>query len=137
MYQIAEVDGAEFAETLENLNAMVPEWPPLTDRHLTDGYWWLAFCGGEVVAFAGMVPFGLPGVGYLKRCLVLHRGHGLQYRLMVARELKAKQLGWTMLVSDCHQDNHHSAENFKRAGYTEIWPDQPWYPLSRFWVKQL
>ena len=139
MYEISEVDGILNRDAIERLNGLEPTFPPLVSRHLTDGFWWLAYHPIGVVAFAGMVPFGIPGIGYLKRCYIApaHRGHGLQYRLMTARIMKAQQLGWASLVSDCHEDNEHSANNFRRAGFTQIFPDQPWYPNSLFWAKSL
>ncbi len=138
MYELHEIDGMQFSETIRNLNSLIPEWPPLQDRHLVNGYWWLVFRGGgEVVGFAGMVPMvPFPNVGYLKRCLVLDRGHGLQYRLMKARELKAKQLGWTHLVTECRKDNTHSAANLRKE-FTQCDPEQPWAFDSTFWVKTL
>ncbi len=140
MYEISQIDGMAFADTLRNLNSLVPEWPRLSDLHLSDGHWWLAFHGGEVVAFAGMVPMvPFPNVGYLKRCYVLseHHGHGLQYRLMMARILKAKQLGWTQLVTECRKDNSYSAMNLRKAGFIQVDPEQPWARDSIYWEKAL
>jgi GNAT superfamily N-acetyltransferase len=146
-YEVREIDGILNRGIIEEFNALVPEWPPLQDRHFTAGHWWLAFrtdhpdAIGEVeaaVAFAGLVPF-LPKIGYFKRCYVLpgHYGHGLQYRLMKARELKARQLGWTMLVSECRADNERSANNFRRAGFDEFEPEQKWAQDSIYFKKSL
>jgi GNAT superfamily N-acetyltransferase len=147
MYEVREIDGILNRNIIEEFNALDPHFPLLQDRHFTSGYWWLAFrtdhpdAIGEVeaaVAFAGLVPF-LPKIGYFKRCFVMpgHYGRGLQYRLMVAREAKARQLGWTMLVSECRADNEHSANNFRRAGFDEFNPEQPWAKDSLFWIKKL
>ena len=141
MYELTEVPGPEFADTLDKFNAMDADFPPLTDRHYEDGYWWLVFRYGEAVAFAGLVPFEpFDGVGYCKRCLVRpdHFGHGLQYRLLCARIVKAKQLGWRQLVSECRAANQHSANNFRRAGFDLCEPEQRWgAPLSLYWVRDL
>src|SRR4051812_34303169 len=111
MYSINEVDGTKLADTICRFNALEPSWPQLTEQHLSDGYWWLAYpqdafysFSPQPVAFAGltpMVPFD--GYGFLKRCFVMpdHHGHALQYRLMIARESKAKRLGWTHIVGEC------------------------------------
>ena len=138
-YEIHEVDGLANSGTLNAFNALDPQFPPLTRHHYTNGYWWLAYLKDEPVAFAGMVPMvPFPGVGYLKRCYVRHRGHGIQFRMMVARELKARQLGWSMLVSECAGDNTHSANNFMRAGYERFTPEQCWgVPGSIYWIKRL
>lgn len=140
-YQIHEVDGIEHQETIVRFNSLVPViFPILTINHLTDGFWWIAFLDDEPVAFAGLVenvPF--KGVGYFKRCHVMpdHHGHGIQFRMMMARELKARQLGWTQLVSECHASNNHSANNFRRAGFEQVWPEQPWARDSIYWAKAL
>ena len=139
-YEISEVNGTDNAATIHYFNSLAPEtFPPLELKHLVKGYWWLAYRDDYPVAFAGLVPFGLPGVGYFKRCLVLpnHHGRGLQYRLMVARELKARQLGWTTLVSECKANNEHSANNFRRAGFDEFEPEQPWAKDSIYFKKSL
>lgn len=141
-YRIQEVDGEEHADELNRFNRMDPEtFPPLDERHLTDGFWWFVYLDDEPVAFAGLVamhPF--PGVGYLKRAYVLpdHRGHGLQLRLMTTRELKARELGWSLLVSECRALNGHSAANFCRAGFARVDPEQRWgAPQSIYWAKAL
>ncbi len=141
MYEISEVDGILNREVLEAFNALDPYFPPLQERHIADGYWWLVYHKGHIpVAFAGMVemnPFS--GYGYLKRCLTKpdHYGHGLQFRLMCAREAKARQLGWTHLVSECLEENTYSSANFRRAGFVQTFPEQPWAKDSIYWLKVL
>ena len=149
MYEIREIDGILNRDIVESFNSLDPYFPPLQDRHFISGFWWLAFLTdhpdalGDVeaaVAFAGLVPFEpCPGVGYLKRCFVMpgHYGHGIQFRMMAAREAKAKQLGWKALVSECRTDNAHSANNFRRAGFDVCQPEQPWAKDSIFFRKTL
>jgi GNAT superfamily N-acetyltransferase len=139
----ADTDSASAIATIHRLNRMAPDvFPELEPRHF-DGFWWFAYLDGEIVAFAGMVPnepYDVFGVGYLKRAYVLpdHRGHGLQLRLMAVRELKARQIGWTMLVSECAAKNVSSARNFARAGYERCSPEQKWgAPNSVYFVKRL
>lgn len=142
-YITREVDASypEVAELLHYFNSLVPEWPPLEDRHFRNGYWWLVYIGGHPIAFAGMVPMEpFAGYGYLKRCYVApdHHGHGIQFRMMMARELKARQLGWTHLISECACDNSFSAANFRKAGFEVCEPEQRWgMPDSTFWIKKL
>lgn len=143
-YQIREVDARDpdVIATLHRFNAMAPDcFPALQERHFDSGFWWLAYLENEPVAFAGLVPnVPFEGVGYLKRCWVNsdHYGHGIQYRMMLARELKARQLGWTMLVSECAADNGFSSNNFRRASYGQCEPEQKWgVPGSVYWVKRL
>ena len=140
MYSLMEVDGVANADILHQFNSLIEEWPPLKPNHITDGYWWISYLEDEPVAFAGLVPMEpFENVGYLKRCLVKpdHHGHGLQFRMLMARELKAKQLGWTTLVSECREDNFWSSSNFRKAGYSQVNPEQEWAKDSIFWVKYL
>ena len=139
-YEINEVDGILNRETLEAFNALDPYFPPLEDRHFVNGFWWLVHKETDLVAFAGLVPFvPVEKYGYLKRCLVKpgHFGHGLQFRLMCVRETKARQLGFTHLVSECLEENTYSAANFRRAGFVQTFPEQPWAKDSLFWLKKL
>jgi GNAT superfamily N-acetyltransferase len=142
MFILHEIDGGTFSDAIKKFNNLVPEWPQLSQNHLEDGHWWLVYDvdnDGPPVAFAGLVEFSpFRNVGYLKRCLVLpdFHGHGLQYRLMLARELKAKQLGWTMLVSECGAGNSYSASNFLKAGFERIDPEQRWAkPDDQYFAK--
>jgi GNAT superfamily N-acetyltransferase len=126
MYVIREVDGETNADILHRLNRMAPEtFPELSDQHLENGFWWIAYLEQEPVAFAGLVdmdPF--PNVGYLKRAYVIpdHRGHGLQGGFRAMRESKVRAIGWTHLVSECGAENRASARNFERAGFLLFWP---------------
>jgi RimJ/RimL family protein N-acetyltransferase len=141
MYTLHEVDGVFNADVINQFNALVPEWPPLQPRHFTDGFWWIAFLEDkEPVGFSGLVPFEpFTNIGYCKRCFVKpdHIGHGLQFRMLMARELRAKQLHWTTLVSECKNDNLWSASNFRKAGFVQCNPEQPWAKDSIYWVKTL
>lgn len=141
-YEIHEVDGVQNADLLDSLNALEPEiFPALETRHYENGYWWIAYLKDEPVAFSGLVPFEpFPLVGYYKRCFVMpdHYGHGIQFRMMVVRELKARQLGWKMLVSECGENNHFSASNFRKAMFERMMPEQKWGAAgSIYWVKVL
>ncbi len=140
-YEIHEVDGRINADLLDRLNALAPEiFPPLEARHYENGYWWIGYHEDKEVAFCGLVPFEPFHVGYFKRCLVLpdHHGHGIQFRMMMVRDLKARQLGWPMVVSECGANNHFSASNFRKAGFERIDPEQKWgAPGSIYWRKSL
>lgn len=141
-YRINEVDGETHADEIRRFNSLTPEiFPLLKPNHLTDGFWWFAYLEDAPIAFAGLVamtPF--ENYGYLKRCYVSpdHHGHGLQFRLMTAREIKAKQLGWTHLVSECAAGNRPSAGNFAKAGFSRCDPEQCWGAAdSIYWIKKL
>ncbi len=149
MYEVREIDGVLNRDIIESFNALDPYFPELQDRHFKNGYWWLAFrtdhpdAIGEVeaaVAFAGLVPMEpFEGYGYCKRCLVLpgHYGNGLQDRFLHVRIWRARELGWTQLVSECRSDNKYSAYNFRRAGFERFEPEQPWAKDSIFFKKAL
>jgi GNAT superfamily N-acetyltransferase len=144
MYRIREVDASddEIAETIRDFNRMEPNFPALKDEELEGEhcYWWLAYCGKEPVAFAGVVPSKrYNNTGYLKRAGVVpeHRGHGLQLRFFRVREIKARKVGWEWLISEC-TDTIHSANNFIRAGYLMFEPVERWaFQNSLYWRKKL
>lgn len=140
MYAFEEVDGELAAEVLRSLNTLDPAFLPLTDLHLETGWWWLLKGNaGVLVGFAGMVPMEpFPGVGYLKRGYVSpdHRGRGLQLKMIQAREAKAREIGWHLLVSETK--SAFSAHNLCRAGFEACEPEQTWgEPGSQYFVKRL
>jgi len=64
-------------------------------------------------------------------------GNGLQLRLMRALESRARQNGWSTVVSDT-TDNLASANNFIRAGYRLYQPQIPWaWPNTLYWRKSI
>lgn len=141
-YTLTEVDGQKYAGEINRINDLFPDdFLPLKPRHLAKGFWWLVYCDGQVVGFAGMVPFEpFPRVGYLKRAAVLpeHRGNGLQERMMIAREMRAlTDTDWLRLVSETHVDNVVSANNFIAAGYRLCEVERPWAEETLFWIKEL
>lgn len=92
--------------------------------------WWLIFPMGqsEPAAFAGCVPSSLgTGYAYHKRAGVMpiHRGHGLQRRLISIRERWARREGFHTIVTDTCA-NTPSANNLIRAGYELFDPKSPW-----------
>jgi hypothetical protein len=63
--------------------------------------------------------------------------NGLQLRLMRAMESRARNNGWTSVVSDT-TDNVASANNFIRAGYRLYRPQHPWaWPNTLYWRKSI
>lgn len=142
MHQIVEVDGVEFADRIHAFNAMDSYFDEaLKEHHLADGHWWMVIDDQDNhVAFAGMVPFEpFPRVAYLKRCYVLpdHRGHDLQVRLMCVRELKAREIGFSHLISECLESNTVSITNHRRAGFDRFEPERPWAKNTAYWMKVL
>jgi len=123
MYRIRQIDAQddEVLDTLGELHrltffdsAPVPEFD--------QGDWWLALHEAVPVGFAGVVPSTrADNAGYFSRVGVLRRhcDHGLQLRMMRAREAWARAYGWSCVVSDT-TDNIASANNFIRAGTASI-----------------
>lgn len=143
MYLIEEVDGSDpdIAKTLHHFNSLAPELFPLLEEHHLNGHWWFVYHEDidEPVAFAGLMDSQLHKIAYFKRCYVLpdHVGHGLQLRLMFVREVKARELGYAQIVSECAGDSH-SNPNFRRAGFEMFSPEQPWgKPGDVYWRKTL
>jgi GNAT superfamily N-acetyltransferase len=141
MYRIREVDAQdeETADTLADLHRLTflgtAPMPPFEW-----GHWWLAFCGGSPVAFAGLVPSThIDNAGYFCRVGVVdrHWGRSLQLRLMRAMEGRARHNGWSCIVSDT-TENLPSANNFIKAGYRLYQPQHPWgWSHTLYWRKQI
>src|SRR5262249_30247852 len=108
-YKVRRVDADEEIETLDELHSICfAKGTPKPDY--TKGYWWLAYKRFEPVGFGGLYKYRYGNsAGYLVRSGVRkdHRGHGLQTRLIKVRERKARELGWTWMVTDT-TDNIHS-----------------------------
>jgi len=109
---------------------------------LPDTYWWAVEHQGQCVGFAALWPsVRTPLTGYLARAAVhpIYRGRGLQRRLIRVRERKARALGWLAMISDCHPDNLHSANNFIACGYRMYEPSVRWaeYESPLYWRKYL
>ena len=141
MYRIREVNGNDddVADTLAELHHLT-FFQSAPFPEFDWGHWWLAYYGRVPVAFAGLVPSTyVENAGYF--CLVgvikEHSGHGLQLRLMRALELRARNNGWRLIVSDT-TDNLASANNFIKAGYQLYQPQYPWgWPHTLYWRKVL
>jgi len=141
MYRIREVDAfdEDVADVLVELHRLTfLDSAPLPDFEA--GHWWLAWCCGRPVAFAGIVPSNAaPNSGYFCRVGVLkpHCGRGLQLRLMRAMERRARRNRWCCVVSDT-TDNVISANNFIRAGYLLFQPRAPWgWSNTLYWQKAI
>jgi len=137
---IREVHGPGNADTIRLLNSQDELFPPLTNRHLLTGFWWLAFDEYKTpIAFAGMVPNHPHDSWYLKRCYVAPwaRGHGLQRKLLRLREVKASELGIRQLVGECPAGSQ-SETNFVKAEYERVDPEQKWgAPDSVYFSKRI
>ena len=138
-YRFVEIDGSLASEVLRNLNALDPTFPPLTDDHLEDGWWYvLKDENGTLCGFAGMVDM-LPfiGVAYLKRAYVSpdHRGRGLQLQMIEARVAKARDLGRHQLVAET--TNPKSAHNLRLAGFEQVEPEQFWAGRDALYFSKL
>jgi GNAT superfamily N-acetyltransferase len=141
MYRIREVNALDedISDTLCDLHRLTFfQSAPIPEFEL--GRWWLAFCEGLPIAFAGLIPSThVANAGYFCRVGVLreHWGKALQLRLMRALEARASNDGLSCIVSDT-TDNVSSANNFIRAGYRLYRPDHPWaWPHTLYWRKFL
>lgn len=141
MYRIRMVDASDddVAETLDDLHRLTfVDAAAMPDFDL--GAWWLAYCGDDPIAFAGVVPSTYArNSGYFSRVGVLQRhwGRGLQLRLMRAVEARGRRIGWDSIVSDT-TDNRFSANNFIKAGYRLFEPEVPWaWSHTLYWRRSL
>lgn len=140
-YRIKRVSGGndEISDTLHWLDKCVfgSTAPPVEPDV---GIWWLVLFEGEPVGYAGLKWSNtvLDGL-YLCRSGVLeeHRGHGLQVRLLRARETWARKFNVRCLLTDT-TDNLASANSLIKAGYRLYAPERPWaFPNSLYWRKKL
>ena len=105
---------------------------PHDHRVSLDGsMWWLAYRKEEPVAYAGLRPCREAhnaGLGFLCRVGVVarHRGHGLQRRLIRAREAAARSLGLRELVTYVVLWNCPSINSLVRCGYRFYRPATKW-----------
>jgi GNAT superfamily N-acetyltransferase len=105
---------------------ILPEDTPYkTDR----GHWWIAYAEcGKPVAFAGIVrSTRWTDTGYLCRAGVMDgfTGHGIQKRLIKARLMQAKKLGWNWCITDT-TDNPASSNSLIACGFKIYTPGSPW-----------
>jgi GNAT superfamily N-acetyltransferase len=93
------------------------------------GHWWLVYDRLKApIAFAGLTPSNRwANCGYLCRSGVLsfYRGQGLQKRLIRARVIKGRQLGYEYVFSDVN-DNAPSANNLVDCGFRFYDPNSPY-----------
>ena len=141
MYRIRMVDASDddVADTLADLHRLTFfDTAAMPDFDL--GVWWLAHCGDDPVAFAGVLPSThARNCGYFSRVGVLpqHWGRGLQLRLMRAVEARSRRIGWNSIVSDT-TNNSFSANNFIKAGYRLFEPEVPWaWSHTLYWRRSL
>ena len=105
-----------------------------------EGWWWIAYDGGNPVGFAVLCPsVRWCDCGYLSRAGVIPsaRGKGLQKKLIRARMRKARSVGYRWLVSDT-TDNPASSNSLIATGFKLFNPSQPWaYRRSLYWRLKL
>ena len=103
-------------------------------------FWWFAVDEDEVpVGYAGLTYFPT-GVAFLSRSGVLpgSRGHGLQRRLVAAREREARKAGVERMVTYTSVYNIHSSNNLIKCGYTLYTPAYEWgLKGACYWEKNL
>jgi GNAT superfamily N-acetyltransferase len=146
-YRIREVNvsSREVREELTRLHKLCFADGEAVVPNFLNGWWWIAKEEGNVnpVGFAGMVRSRQypEWMAYLIRVGVVPsaRGHGLHSRLIKARELKARKVGITCLVTDTHADaSINSSNNLAKAGFKIYTPENPWaLKRSIYWRKAL
>lgn len=65
------------------------------------------------------------------------RGCGLQARLIEVREVFARKMGYTKVLSCTHPTNIYSSNNLIRCGYHLIKPWDGIWPDELYWQKDL
>jgi GNAT superfamily N-acetyltransferase len=135
---IRKVDGRK-ESTAHCLLWLQHETLPMDDPLPADeGHWWIAYQGGNPVAFASLKELA-DGVCYLSRAGVLPhaRGKGLQKRLIRTRIRHAKRVGADTVVTDT-SENPASANSLIAEGFRMYSPELRWaLPTSAYWVRKL
>lgn len=107
----------------------------------SQGDWWVVWEGKEPVGFASLKPTAAdPTWGYLARAGVVPaaRGNGLQKRLIVVRESRARKLGMTTMVTDTANFNVASSNSLISRGYRLYRPARVWgFNDGNYWKKEL
>jgi GNAT superfamily N-acetyltransferase len=126
----------EEIDDLEELDkATLPECPPSLE---TD--WWGAWCGGELVGYAGGQLTADGTAYYLSRSGVLpaFRGRGIQKRLIRVRLKYAATLGLEWAVTYTATYNPASANALIACGFRAFLPAYQWAgPGWNYWRKAL
>lgn len=118
---------------------------PDDDRVKVDGaLWWIAWHGQSAVGYAGMricQNEHNKGLAFLCRVGVVreHRGHGLQRRMLRARESAARAMGVRELVTYCVPWNCASINSLASCGYKAYRPEHTSWggSWSVYWRKKL
>lgn len=139
-YAVREVDTSK-PEVCHTLMALQAEILPSDFPRSPDlGWWWIVYQGKTPVGFAGMVPsLKWKETVYFCRAGVqlLHRGNGLQRRLINVRMAAAKKLGYKWAVTDT-RGNPPSSNNLIACGFKIYEPRAPWGdPKTLYWIRKL
>jgi GNAT superfamily N-acetyltransferase len=138
-FTVRRVEGPRWAETLLKVQKQTLPHDDTLDP--ATGLWWLAWGeDGAVAGFASLHPSKRwLETGLLSRAGVLlhYQGHGLQKKLIRARERFARRLGWGWMISDT-TDNPASANSLISCGYRLYEPRWPYrVKETLYWRKRL
>lgn len=138
-FTVRRVDPAEYGKALARLQKQALPYDDPLDT--TDGYWWIAWAeDGRVAGFCALHPSQRwSDAAYLSRAGVVphYQGHGLQKRLIKARERFARRLGYVWLVSDT-TDNPPSANSLISCGFKTYLPSTPYVASTTvYWRKRI
>lgn len=140
-FKEVDADNDQYHDDLLELHDLT-FFDPNIRPDLPRGYWWLVYSEGHPppIGFCGLtITPADHTTGYLKRAGVLkaYRGQGLQGRMIRVREMKARKLGLTGMVTDT-TDNPASANSLIKARYRVFEPAYRWaFNHSIYWKKDL
>lgn len=117
-------------ELLDELDRKIFRGEPLYPKDTPHTKWWFVFSGSKgspLVGFAGLTVYP-NGIAFLCRSGILpkYRGHGLHLRLIRVREVYARKIGLTRLITYTNVSNISSANNLIRLGFTLYRPHRAW-----------
>jgi GNAT superfamily N-acetyltransferase len=139
IYRITKAKIPHNTSALDKIEIKVFEYDKeyLYDKAFPDTHWWLVEHEGTPVGFAGLrFPISeSKDAAWLTRSGVIkkHRGHGLQKRLLRARETWARKAGATEMWTYTASDNTPSNNSLISAGY-KLWVPSRWEIGGEGWL---
>lgn len=139
--RIVQVDPSTSKEVLNYLQVTCLPYD-VPDYYGSADIWLVCMDNGIPAAFGciRLLDGDNEGTWYLSRVGVIppYRGRGLQVRMHLALEKKAKEKGAEVIVSDNTTLNPASTNSFIKTKYKPFYPAYPWgLPDSMYWIKTL
>ena len=130
--KLRRTDDEELVRALHTLCLPGDEWHESTAM-------WALWDGPTAVGFCSVYALSKENGVFMARSGLFSsaRGHGLQVRMLRARERWARGAGHEFAVTYTSYDNHPSIVNLLRCGYQFYDPENPWAGDVHYFYKAL